>query len=375
MKLFNVYSQKITHYTISNGLIDNKITGLAIDKNNNIWCVYAFGGLSKFEGSVWKSVESPASGDQLRSIFIDSGNNIWIGGTSTIYWLHDSTWTSFSDFPESQSWAYIRDINEDKEGNIWFAGRGVLKYNGTGFEVYKEDDGLVNNSVLSICIDSNNVKWAGTLMGISRFDGQSWQNFNYSKDSSLHLSEVYGITFDEQNQVYASFYKGIAKFEEDGFVSEVQYNTNSHEFFASKHNSGNVICVADGYMFSLTATGWNQTLYYNNGFAACVVQDIYGNVWIGDINNGVYKISYESIISGSRTDEDIKVIFDYRINRLEIPDSKINSITIYNINGVKVCEKFNSNSVILNKYTEGLYLVVIKTFENHTIARKIIINN
>ena len=80
----------------------------------------------------------------------------------------------------------VSSIAIDSEGNKWFAygfdGKGVSKFDGTNWTTYTESDGLANDYVSSITIDSEGNKWFGAInpgdkYEISKFDGINWTTY------------------------------------------------------------------------------------------------------------------------------------------------------------------------------------------------------
>ncbi len=73
----------------------------------------------------------------------------------------------------------VRSIAIDSEGNKWFGTfhGGVSKFDGKKWITYTTDDGLADNNVSSIAIDSEGNKWFGTRGGVSIFDGTNWTTY------------------------------------------------------------------------------------------------------------------------------------------------------------------------------------------------------
>src|SRR4030043_295678 len=73
---------------------------------------------------------------------------------------------------------------EDPSGNMWFGTLGgVSIYDGRTWHNLTAEDGLIDNRVYSMMIDSHKKMWFGTEGGISRFDGQKW--ISYTKKDGL----------------------------------------------------------------------------------------------------------------------------------------------------------------------------------------------
>ena len=84
-------------YTIKDGLIDNWVHVIAIDKSGNKW----FGtskGLSKFDGHNWINFteNNGLINNYVTSIAIDPFDNIWIGTIAGISKFDGKNWVNFS---------------------------------------------------------------------------------------------------------------------------------------------------------------------------------------------------------------------------------------------------------------------------------------
>jgi sensor histidine kinase YesM len=71
---------------------------------------------------------------------------------------------------------------------------------------FTEDDGLAGNMVRDIIKDKNGFLWIATDNGISRFDGDKFQNIY--KTNGLPSNKVWALTVDETNTIYAGCFQG-----------------------------------------------------------------------------------------------------------------------------------------------------------------------
>jgi len=75
---------------------------------------------------------------------------------------------------------YINTIFEDREGNIWIGtNRGVSRFDGNSIDNYSVGDGLVDNNVFAISQDANGAIWLGTARGVNIYYDNSWRYFSY----------------------------------------------------------------------------------------------------------------------------------------------------------------------------------------------------
>jgi ligand-binding sensor domain-containing protein len=220
---------KFTTYSEKDGLQDDEIWGLTIDKSGLIW-VGSIGGVSHFDGKQFTpfllpetKVENPnpmlsdklvfnfledkkgtmwlvtdgngifkykngefihltakngLTDNNVADILEDRQGNIWIG---TFYGgVSKFDGKTYTNFTKDGIIEGVETYNfcEDSQGNIWFSaeGYGVYRYDGANFTQFTTDNGLTSNVVQSILEDSKGQLWFGTWQGISLYDGQKFMN-------------------------------------------------------------------------------------------------------------------------------------------------------------------------------------------------------
>jgi ligand-binding sensor domain-containing protein len=135
----------------------------------------AISGASPYEVP-WSAIPST----NILAVFID-GNSQWYGSDDGLA-RHDGTqamenWNLFYE-EDGLVNNYVQSINKDLDGNLWFGTRGgVSKFDGATWTNYTAADGLVNNDVLCITIDKDGSVWFGTGNGASHYDGGTFTNY------------------------------------------------------------------------------------------------------------------------------------------------------------------------------------------------------
>ena len=174
--------REMRSYTVADGLLSSSVYGIVQDSLGFIW----FGtkdGLNRFDGHEFRSFRSEPSapgngiGDNfIRALHEDSEGRIWAGTNSGVY-IYDPKTESFSFFGEKADDGTViekevNDIKSDKSGNIWIGNwQGLFKYNTISRQLFHfghdpdVSTSLSSNQVLSVCVDSDNIIWAGTLGG------------------------------------------------------------------------------------------------------------------------------------------------------------------------------------------------------------------
>ena len=116
----------------------------------------------------------------------------------------------------------------------------VTKYDGKSFTNFTEKDGLVNNDVWSIVIDSKGIIWIGTLQGVSRFDGKDFTPFDLP---DAEPDPTRGVTSAKMVHSIMEDSKGKMWFGTNGgaYIYDGKNLTNISEKDGLCHNSVNCI--------------------------------------------------------------------------------------------------------------------------------------
>lgn len=195
----------------------NSVHAITEDKDGNIW----FGtdiGVIKYDGKNFKSYteQNGLSNSRVsrKGILVDKAGQIWIGTSGGVFRFHPLADTiggkCFSFFPLLPP-IIVKDIMEDKSGNIWFASqdRGVFKYDlslpaGHTQAILNltEYEGLGDNYAGGLSQDKSGNFWFTMRGGICRFDGVNFTNFT-TKDG-LGGSEVWGLFIEKSGIIWIS---------------------------------------------------------------------------------------------------------------------------------------------------------------------------
>ncbi len=135
-----------------------------------------------------------SNGNHVDAITME-GKYIWAATSGgVVRW--DKETGSYSKFTTTDGLAdnSVLSVAVDSQRVKWFGtSGGVSRFDGSSWTTYTTANGLANNSVSAIAADSPGIMWFGTSEGISRFDGSNWNS--YSSWSAHGKSYTY-ITFD-----------------------------------------------------------------------------------------------------------------------------------------------------------------------------------
>ncbi len=236
--------QKKEEIIFPDPLAFSAINGVFEDSYNNIWIstlrpkkgkshLYKFSERKLTE--VFVDGKTPGS---MGTIFEDNSGNLLLGTDKIqIYDLTVNSLTPLKGIPE----AYIFQIFEDHNGNLWVAthGKGVFLLQNNKEKIInfrkKVDgtNGISDDNVNFIYQSKSKELWIGTMNGLNKLVFNSIEkNYEFEHfliDDGLPNNQVTGIIEDEKNNLWIGTSNGLAKmnletyeiqnyFEEDGLM-------------------------------------------------------------------------------------------------------------------------------------------------------------
>jgi len=197
----------------------------------------------------------------VRAMYQDTKGNYWFGTNGNGIIRYDGQTLEKIAIEQRQKWVSVREIVEDKVGNVWFGtSSGLVKYDGEKFTTFSTEVGLQDEEIWGLTVDADGLIWVGSMGGVSHFDGKKFIPF------SLPDAMV-------ENPEHMLSDKLVNKFLED--------------------KNGTMWLVTDGNGIFKYSNGEFTHLTSKNGLtdnnAADILEDKQGNIWIGTFYGGVSK--------------------------------------------------------------------------------------
>lgn len=144
------------------------------------------------------------------SILPTNKEEAWLGTISGLYYYKNGETKAVEN--EFLSSAYIKDIQEDKEGNLWLAthGQGVLCWSKEK-ELSQYKNRLASDKVSKILLDSNFI-WVATNKGINQICKKEKSVLYLGIDEGLPTPEVTDLHKIE-DRIFAATIEGVAFFD------------------------------------------------------------------------------------------------------------------------------------------------------------------
>ena len=216
-------------YTTADGLAHRAVLSLALDKRTGDVWAGTMGGLSRISGGridSFTQLNSGLSNDVVYGISIED-ENVWIATAAGACRLNLRTnqWSLYNErnTPMGEIWTYAVSATPTKVYyGIW--GSGVLELDqktgkwdryddpdGENEMVLFKDQGLIHEIVTSVSYVEN-ILWAATYFGDSRYDGRYWHNF-LKKDSGLPSNFTNQVKGVDATRAWFCTDKGLAYYD------------------------------------------------------------------------------------------------------------------------------------------------------------------
>jgi ligand-binding sensor domain-containing protein len=396
----------------NSGLPDHDIKSITIDRNNVIWIGTANSGVVRFDGKEWSVYNTNNSilpDNLIESIIIDDEGIKWfISSSGKVTTYNDTTWeyfqvpdtigkinyitfgkngikwlatllgvvkidgVNYSVFNNSNSTLPMNEITRitlDEKGDPWVGNdhlplTGHLhQYDGTTWISYNTNSSsscIKDYPILSIAIDSNNVKWITTRNGIAKYDNGSWINYNMT-NSGLPSNSISEITVDIYNNKWFASSVGLVKYDNHNWkyyqndaIQSVAIDQKNHKWVVSYYEyfprqgghywGNNLLEFNDSTWINHTQKS-NYTIGGEWKRLNSVYADDKGFIWIGT-NNGLIKY-----------DGNNQTLFN--MNNSNLPSNVINYVTIDKYDNKWIATNnglviYNNSWTIFNKSNSGL---------------------
>ena len=329
---YDSYAQPylLKHLGVEDGLSNNYVTNITQDKQGYIW-IATESGLSRFDGrnfTTYKDNDSGIISNALNALLYDEEENaLWIGLKDGLSKLDCSTYQFTNNIADSIASNIVALAHSADNKGIWITNHygGTIYYNKQTKQFspfsHKNIKDLYDSSWCSFDNGHGSLYIGHAQGGLSIIDLKSKTCKNYRNDphnpKSLPGNSVYCIYIDHSGNIWIGTNQGLALF-----------NSQTEEFLTFKHEFGNphsliadhIYCIKemnDGTLWIGADIGGISILDLNNitfmnpksvkftnisasndesGLSSSnirsLLQDSFGNIWIGNYSSGINFISH-----------------------------------------------------------------------------------
>ncbi len=172
-----------TSYLMADGLPFGGTNYVAFDAEENAWLGTPLGGIFIFDGTDFSEITEDEGllNDKIRSIAISDNAYKWVGTSDGISVFDgDNNWVInhelIFELPPPDTLNPVEDVQIDSEGNVWVGvyvdylvtEGGISFFDGSGWDDYDAENGLIGPVVRRLAIDSEDNAWVATSTGVSK---------------------------------------------------------------------------------------------------------------------------------------------------------------------------------------------------------------
>ncbi len=192
----------------------------------------------------------------------------------------------------------VNDIVEDEHGYLWLGtnGGGLCKFNGTDFEIYTKNNGLLENLIIGLYSDNNYNLWIANQKGITKYDGKSF-HYIVKSDTALYQDRVQFLeTIDGSIWVIAREVSGLRKLLRISEDKVIDYSEKYPDFFnenriyfVCKESVHSLYVSTSNGLFSVDSNRVEKInsigeVDISNKTIIPIIQDKYRNIWAIEID-------------------------------------------------------------------------------------------
>lgn len=304
----------------SNHIPDNRVRCI-VKRKKELW-VGTFNGLVVLDSVstrvITSNIENGLTNNSIYSVYVNKNNDVWIGtwaGGLVLFNEFNYRFSEFNYHSSSTNWERNQysavSFAEDADSMVWliFGRKGMAQFNPTT-NILKETNVLdgqeFKHQAKSIAVDKRGDLWIGTFsMGLWRYNLKS-RTFSRVLEGEIKKENIARLRFYGDELWIATRDNGVFK-----------YNTESKELVhkpLNKQDRGSRVwdvIVSNGRAWACTDNGLYNWDYKDTskGFEQCwlvgnersnsivvfsILESSSGDIWIGTQGNGLFKYDVEN---------------------------------------------------------------------------------
>jgi ligand-binding sensor domain-containing protein len=168
--ILQLKSKELSHWTIEDGLINDKIIKLLIASDGTLWAG-TYGGVNHWNGKMWMGWEELGYPDPdglvVSELFETKDGEIWAGTSEGVARWDGQKWQTYPTTYSGTIYSFV----ESTTGDLWVGtGSGLFRLSDSGWTEYGRADGLQNSAISNLVQGTNGILYLSTQNGIYQYD-------------------------------------------------------------------------------------------------------------------------------------------------------------------------------------------------------------
>jgi signal transduction histidine kinase/ligand-binding sensor domain-containing protein len=174
------------NFNRTNGLLNDWVRSLCVDKEGNLWVGTGGGGLAMLRPSCVEAARPPDQWEGRSVLSVCSGGDggVWVGTEGAgLYHFKEGKWSRFDQTAGLMN-LFVWSVAEDADGRLWAGTWGAGLFNGTN-GAFNRAPGLENITVpmtALLTVPGDGI-WIGTEAGLLHYDGKHGAWFGQNREA------------------------------------------------------------------------------------------------------------------------------------------------------------------------------------------------
>jgi len=175
---WNLSDNTYAVYSVLDGLGDNCVLALAIDRTGAKWFGTYGGGVSVYDGC-WKTMtmQHGLPSNYVTALASAPEGGVWLGTVRGVRFVSGDLHAARPRKARALESEHVHSLHLDTQGTLWVAtrGHGAARLSDDGCRFFTTADGLADNIVKHVIRDACGRVWAGTAKGLCLLQGNRWE--------------------------------------------------------------------------------------------------------------------------------------------------------------------------------------------------------
>ncbi|MGB0524556.1 MAG: ligand-binding sensor domain-containing protein, partial [Flammeovirgaceae bacterium] len=294
----------MTHYTVEDKLLSDRVVALAVGKKGEVW-VGTTKGLAKFSDGVFSEVAG-FENIRITDLMVDNFGSLWVGTRQGCARMHvDSAAIEWLTQKDGLLGNAISAFTLDREGSMWLCTRrsGLSRIRDGKFVNYSQQMGLSARNINLIAEIAPNEYWIGSDNGTVDIFKEGKMDA-YQLPQQFENARIKHLLKDSKGRIWMASYKGVLKIEngEQTYFAKEQGlpEVRARKVFEDRNGNIWVGFRSGGLAKYNEEEGWSiiaAKAGLASEFIMCLGEDKAGNLLVGTNGGGLNIINEQGEIS------------------------------------------------------------------------------
>ena len=228
------------------------------------------------------TTENGLPSNEVRSVLVDSANNLWVGTASGVVKVSPNKEIEVFNKQSGLPASFIMALIEDNQGKVWIGtGDGIASYDKGTLQTYRLNDKFDAEYAFGFHLEKDSL-WMATDRGLIHTNLLTNEMNAVTKENGLPVDKIFQIVIDNENTFWLTSNRGVISIAREQINNIIQGKTKLIDYKLFAEGVG---------LLSSQANGGSTP-------AATLHQD--GSVWIATAK-GVSHINHERLQTMSET--------------------------------------------------------------------------